>query len=121
MFGRLASSFIVAISVIVGLFFHFVHLLSRRLTDAPLDSFLPVADEARQDRSEFHIQITLTPNSTTFCERLCGERFDPLQWLAEVTCGFQNVFLIGRSISTMRDDSQPSSYRKQAALDGTRH
>jgi hypothetical protein len=40
MFVRLASSFIVAIIVIVGFFFHFVHLLSRRLTDAAMDSFL---------------------------------------------------------------------------------
>jgi hypothetical protein len=73
MFGRLASPFIVAIIVIADFFFHFVHLLSRRLTDAPMDSFLAVADEARQDRSEFHIQITLTPKSTTSCGRLCGE------------------------------------------------
>jgi len=40
MFGRLASPFIVAIIVIADFFFHFVHLLSRRLTDAPMDSFL---------------------------------------------------------------------------------
>jgi len=66
MFGRLASPFIVAIIVIADFFFHFVHLLSRRLTDAPMDSFLAVADEARQDRSEFHIQITLTPKRAQF-------------------------------------------------------
>jgi hypothetical protein len=52
MFGRLASSVIVAVIVIMGFFFHFLHLLSRRLTDAVRDNFIPVADEVRQDRSK---------------------------------------------------------------------
>jgi len=110
MFGRLVSSFIVAIIVIADFFFHFAHLLSRRLTDAVRDSFLRVADEARQDRSKFHIQITLTPKNTTFCGRLCGERFDPLQWLAQVTRGFPKCFSSqggAMLTSTMRDNSQP--------------
>jgi len=81
MFGRLASPFIVAIIVIADFFFHFVHLLSRRLTDATMDSFLQYGrGSARQKRVSHSDQ--LTPKSTTFCERLSGERLDPLQWLA---------------------------------------